>query len=126
LTEQELARSPLYESLRRRAVSPLKRPPLSLNKGHTRFLLLTGMLDGYVPSDPPHVVRGYTGKAEKLHRTESYETPSGDTVHKQVFSKSPMPIVRAVWPDGTIRTFSDQVGSDEAQLGDQQPDWEDE
>jgi hypothetical protein len=124
--ESELARSPLYESLRRRVLSPLKRPPLSLNKGHTSLLLLTGMLDGYVPSDPPHVVRGYTGKAEKLHRTEQYETPSGDTVHKQVFSESPMPIVRAVWPDGTIRTFSDQVGSDEAQFGDQNIESEDE
>ena len=57
---------------------------------------------------------------------ERYETPSGDTVHKQVFSESPMPIVRAVWPDGTIRTFSDQVGSDEAQFDDQNPDLEDE
>jgi hypothetical protein len=84
------------------------------------------MLDGYVPSDPPHVVRGYTGKAEKLHRTECYETPSGDTVHKQVFSESPMPIVRAVWPDGTIRTFSDQVGGDEVQFDDTNPDLEDE
>jgi Uncharacterised methyltransferase family (DUF6094) len=124
--EFELAHSPLYDSLRRRTLSPLKRPPLSLNKGHTSLLLLTGMLDGYVPSDPPHVVRGYTGKAEKLHRTERYETPSGDTVHKQVFSESPMPIVRAVWPDGTIRTFSDQVGNDEAQFDDQQPELEDE
>ena len=124
--EYELARSSLYESLRRRILSPLRRPPLSLNKGHTSLLLLTGMLDGYVPCDPPHVVRGYTGKAEKLHRTERYETPSGDAVQKQVFSESPMPIVRAVWPDGTIRTFSDQVGNDEVQLDDQQPEPEDE
>jgi hypothetical protein len=124
--ERELARSPLYEALRQRVLSPLKRPPLSLNKGHTSLLLLTGMLDGFVPSDPPHVVRGYTGKTEKLHRTERYETPGGDTVHKQVFSESPMPIVRAVWPDGTIRTFSDQVGNDELQLEDQDPELEDE
>src|SRR5262249_7280646 len=123
--ERELARSPLYEALRQRVLSPIKRPPLSLNKGHTSLLLLTGMLDGYVPSDPPHVVRGYTGKAEKLHRTERYETPSGDTVQKQVFSESPMPIVRAVWPDGTIRTFSDQLGTDEVQLDDQEPELED-
>jgi hypothetical protein len=123
--ERELARSPLYEALRQRVLSPIKRPPLSLNKGHTSLLLLTGMLDGYVPSDPPHVVRGYTGKAEKLHRTERYETPGGDSVQKQVFSESPMPIVRAVWPDGTIRTFSDQVGNDEVQLDDQEPEPED-
>ena len=123
--ERELARSPLYEALRQRVLSPIKRPPLSLNKGHTSLLLLTGMLDGYVPSDPPHVVRGYTGKAEKLHRTERYETPGGDSVQKQLFSESPMPIVRAVWPDGTIRTFSDQVGDDEVQLEDQEPEPED-
>ena len=36
------------------------------------------MLDGFVPSSPPHVVRGLTSKVEKLHRTESYETPGGD------------------------------------------------
>jgi Uncharacterised methyltransferase family (DUF6094) len=105
--ERELARSPLYEALRQRTLSPLKRPPLSLNKGHTSLLLMTGMLDGYVPSSPPHVVRGLTCKVEKLHRTESYETPTGDAVTKQVFSESPIPIVRAVWPDGIIRTCSD-------------------
>ena len=89
--ERELARSPLYDALRQRTLSPLKRPPLSLNKGHTSLLLMTGMLDGYVPSSPPHVVRGLTSKVEKLHRTECYETPSGDAVTKQVFSESPDP-----------------------------------
>ena len=48
--ERELARSPLHDALRQRTLSPLKRPPLSLNKGHTSLLLMTGMLDGYVPS----------------------------------------------------------------------------
>ena len=33
-----------------------------------------------------------------------------------------MPIDRAVWPDGTIRTFSDQVGNDKVQLEDQEPE----
>jgi hypothetical protein len=31
----------------------LERPPLSLNKGHTSLLLLSGLLDGYVPSTRP-------------------------------------------------------------------------
>ena len=44
--ERELARSPLHDALRQRTLSPLKRPPLSLNKGHTSLLLMTGMLDG--------------------------------------------------------------------------------
>jgi hypothetical protein len=124
--ERELARSPLYDALRQRTLSPLKRPPLSLNKGHTSLLLLTGMLDGFVPSSPPHVVRGLTSKVEKLHRTESYETPAGDAVTKQVFSESPIPIVRAVWPDGVIRTFSDQVGNEDVQIEDQEPELEEE
>ena len=124
--ERELARSPLYDALRQRTLSPLKRPPLSLNKGHTSLLLMTGMLDGYVPSSPPHVVRGLTCKVEKLHRTESYETPAGDAVTKQVFSESPIPIVRAVWPDGIIRTFSDQVGNEDVQIEDQEPELEEE
>jgi hypothetical protein len=66
--ERELARSPLYDALRQRSLSPLKRPPLSLNKGHTSLLLMTGMLDGYVPSTPPHVVRGLTLRQEARER----------------------------------------------------------
>jgi Uncharacterised methyltransferase family (DUF6094) len=124
--EHELARSPLYDALRQRTLSPLKRPPLSLNKGHTSLLLMTGMLDGYVPSSPPHVVRGLTSKVEKLRRTESYETPSGDAVTKQVFSESPIPIVRAVLPDGIIRIFSDQVGNEDVEIEGQEPELEDE
>jgi hypothetical protein len=124
--ERELAHSPLYDALRQRVLSPLKRPPLSLNKGHTSLLLMTGMLDGYVPSSPPHVVRGFTSKIEKLVRTESHETEAGDSVTKQVFSELPTPIVRAVWPDGTIRTFSDQVANDDVEIDDQEPELEDE
>jgi len=124
--ERDLARSPLHDALRQRTLSPLKRPPMSLNKGHTSLLLLTGMLDGYVPSSPAHVVRGLTSKVEKLHRTERHETPSGDSVTKQVFSESPIPIVRAVWPDGIIRTFSDQVGDGDVQIEDEKAELEEE
>ena len=84
------------------------------------------MLDGYVPSSPPHVVRGLTSTVEKLHRTESYETPAGDAVTKQVFSESPIPIVRAVRPDGIIRTFSDQVGNEDVEIEDQDAEMEEE
>jgi hypothetical protein len=124
--ERELAHSPLYESLRQRTLAPLKRPPLSLNKVHTSLLLLTGMLDGFVPSSPPHVVRGFTSKVEKLHRTENYQTESGDSVSKQVFAESPNPIVRAVWPDGVIRTFSEQVEDDDVQIEGEDIELEDE
>jgi hypothetical protein len=124
--ERELARSPLYKTLHQRAQRPIKRPPLSLNKGHTSLLLLTGILDGYVPSSPPHVVRGFSSKVEKLRRTESHETPNGDSVSKQVFSESPVAIVRAVWPDGTIRTFSDQVGNEDVEIEDDDPELDEE
>jgi hypothetical protein len=90
------------------------------------LLLLTGILDGYVPSSPPHVVRGFSSKVEKLRRTECHETPSGDSVSKRVFSESPIAIVRAVWPDGTIRTFSDQVGNEEVEIEDDDPELEEE
>jgi hypothetical protein len=87
---------------------------------------MTGMLDGYVPSDPPHVKRGFTTKMEKLRRTENYETPNGDTVSKQVFAESPIPVVRAMWPDGIIRTFSEQVADENVQVEDQEPEEQDE
>ena len=35
-------------------------------------------------------------------------------------------IVRSVWPDGIIRTFSDQVGNDHVQIEDLAPELEDE
>ena len=38
----------------------------------------------------------------------------------------PIPIVRAVWPDGIIRTFSDQVGDEDVEIEDQEPELEEE
>ena len=105
--EVELARSPLYDRLRAKRYAPLRRPPLPLNKGHTSMLLLTGLLDGYVPSDPPHVVRAHCGKDERLVRAESHVTPNGTQVDKRVYSEQPRPVVRAVWADGVIRTFAE-------------------
>src|SRR5262249_43400620 len=105
--EFELARSPLYDRLRAKRYAPLRRPPLPLNKGHTSMLLLTGLLDGYVPSDPPHVVRAHCGKDERLARTESHTTSSGTQIDKRIYSEQPRPVVRAVWADGMIRTFAE-------------------
>ena len=111
--EVELAKSPLYDRLRTRRYAPLRRPPLPLNTGHTSMLLLTGLLDGYVPSEPPHVVRAYCGKQERLARTESHTTAAGTQVDKRIYSEQPTPIVRAVWADGQIRTFSDKLPSED-------------
>jgi hypothetical protein len=63
---------------------------------------------------------------EKLHRTERQANASGDLVTKQVFSESPIAVVRAVWPDGIIRTFSDQVGDEDVQIEDDELVVEDE
>jgi hypothetical protein len=87
---------------------------------------MTGILDGYVPSDPPNVVRGFTSKVEKLVRTESHETETGDAISKQTFSESPVPVVRAMWPDGIIRTFTEQVVTEEVEFENQEPETEEE
>jgi hypothetical protein len=63
---------------------------------------------------------------EALHSTENYDTPAGDAVLKQVFSESPIPIVRAAWPDGTIRTFSDRGGNGTVQIENQELEEEEE
>lgn len=119
LTQEEVIHavehSPLYARLRGRELRPIGRPPLSLNKGHTSLVLLTGLLDGYVPSEPPHVVRGYCAKVERLARRESHDTPGGTHVEKEVYAEVPNPIVRAVWADGTIRTFSEKPQAQEEQ-----------
>lgn len=103
--EKLLDRSPCYRYLERKRRRDFARPPLGLNKGHTSLVLLTGLLDGYVPSDPPHVVRGDCGKEERQIRHEQYENEAGAKVEKTVYSEVPVPIVRAVWPDGIIRTL---------------------
>jgi hypothetical protein len=43
-----------------------------------------------------------------------------------VFSDLHIPVVRAVWRDGIIRTFTDQGGDDSVQIDDQEPELEDE
>ena len=103
--EAELEHSPLYAVLDAVTERAFKRPPLSLNKGHTSLLALTGLLDGYVPSNPPHVVRGYCGKLGAVSRRESYTTDSGKSVEKTVYAELPNPIVRIAWPDGRLETL---------------------
>jgi Uncharacterised methyltransferase family (DUF6094) len=119
LTEDELndglSQSPLYQAFETKEARRLRRPPLSLNKGHTSLLLLSGLLDGYVPSDPPHVVRGYCGKQSRLQRVEHYETETSH-VEKRVSADVPLPVVRAVWPDGKITTFGEPETTEEVEV----------
>jgi hypothetical protein len=51
---------------------------------------------------------------------------AGDAVSKQIFSESPVPVVRAVWPDGIIRTFTEQVVTDEHEFENQEAETEEE
>lgn len=109
---QELNRSPLYAALKTREEVVIGRPPLPLNSGHTSLLLLSGeILDGYVASDPPHVVRAACGKVERHVRNEHSETAAGTTVDKEIYVQVPNPVVRAVWSDGKIHTFAQKAAS---------------
>ncbi len=104
--EAALSGSPLYGLLEAHEEARFPRPPLALGVGHTSMVLLSGLLDGYVDSDPPHVVRGHCPKQKTIQRDETYDTPAGAHVHKKVWAEVPDPKVRAVWPDGVIRTFT--------------------
>jgi Uncharacterised methyltransferase family (DUF6094) len=119
LTEEELndglSQSPLYKAFETKAARPLRRPPLSLNAGHTSLLLLTGLLDGYVPSDPPHVVRGYCGKESRLKKVEEHETETSH-VEKRTYADVPLPVVRTVWPDGTIVTYGEPEATEDVEI----------
>ncbi len=112
LTEEEIARAMAASPLRRRLVehhsAKLTSPPLSLGKGHIALLLASGHLDGVVRPDdePPHVVRGTARKMQYLDRTEESESADGMRVRTtQVFAEKIVLSVRAVGPDGIVRTF---------------------
>jgi hypothetical protein len=49
-----------------------------------------------------------------------------DAVSKQTFSESPVPVVRAMWPDGIISTFSEHVVTEEVEFENQEPETEEE
>ena len=116
--EASMAKSQLWKRFTSNRVRTVGRPPMSLNRGHVSLQLLSGLLDGYVPSDPPHVVRGYCGKVWSSPKVEEHTTEDGTHVEKKIFSELPNPIVRAVWPDGNIKTLSDKkpVAADQEQF----------
>jgi predicted RNA methylase len=113
-TEPELIeaveRSPLARRLEPPAPPPPKTPPLPLHKGHVALLLASGMLDGLIePEDGNvHVVRGTARKVGYLSEKSRTEDPdSGAVTEKEVWSQKIVLTVRAVGPDGDIRTFED-------------------
>ncbi len=116
LTEEQLdellKESPLYDVLQTNVKRQIGRPPMPLNEGHTSLLILTGLLDGYVASDPPHVVRGYCRKTKKQTRVEEYTTDAGTWVQKRTISEIPTPLVRTLWPDGKLVTYAEASTAD--------------
>jgi hypothetical protein len=75
--------------------------------GHIALLLAAGNLDGVVrPEDePPHVVRGTADKVEYVASEEENENEDGSVTKKTVLAEKIVLTVRAVGPDGEIKTF---------------------
>jgi hypothetical protein len=111
--EELLAESPLYAVLETRAVVNKRRPPLPLSKGHTSLLLIAGELDGYLASDPPQVVRGYCGKKKQLKSVTVTESESGAITETKKIVDVPMPVLRAIWPDGRLVEYRNAPPADE-------------
>jgi hypothetical protein len=114
LTEQEMelavSTSPLRMLFEPHEPPPPAQPPLPLHKGHVALMITSGMLDGIVeaPDEPPHVVRGGCKKIEKLAKDEAFENEqTGVVTTKQTFTQLIVPILRAVGPDGIIRTMEE-------------------
>jgi hypothetical protein len=118
--DELLAESPLYGVLKTTVKRRRRRPPMPLNEGHTSLLILTGLLDGYVPSNPPHVVRGFCGKQKKQTRVEEYETEKSHVI-KRTLSDIPVPVVRAAWPDGRIVTYGEAPPVEDGELDEDKP-----
>jgi predicted RNA methylase len=119
-TDEELvevvADSPLKVHFR--DVPPLKpaRPPLPLDRGHLGLILASGMLDGLVPGDPPHVVRGSSTKVEYHNKEQSRSEENPDTgavSTTDVYSQRMVTIIRCVTPDGNIYSFSNEPKDDQ-------------
>jgi hypothetical protein len=101
------ARSPLRRYLEPPTAPSLPQPPLALGVGHIALLLAAGNLDGVVRPDgePPHVVRGTAEKAEYVSSVQEIENEDGSMTTKTTIAERIVLTVRAVGPDGEIRTF---------------------
>lgn len=114
LTEAEYVRllntSELMQRLEPRPNTELRSAPLPPGEGHLALLLASGQLNGLVcpPGESPHVVRG-TVRKEEFVKAKTKEHSTDKAVTKTVFSERIVLTVRAVWPDGQIRTFTDKL-----------------
>jgi len=101
LTKSPLAR--VFDAPREKAIG---RPPLPLGKGHLALLLASGQLNGVVPSEPPHVVRGSSRKEEYISETKCEENEKTGAVTTTVVKREKVVlVVRTVDCSGEILTL---------------------
>jgi hypothetical protein len=115
LTDLEVSRALAASPLRRRLLAPpappLPSPPLALGTGHIALLLASGHLDGAVSPEweAPHVVRGQARKVEYVASVEEKTDAKGKlTQTTTVLRERIKLVVRAVGPNGEIRTFEEK------------------
>jgi hypothetical protein len=104
--ERLLAKSPLSRVFNPPREKPIGRPPLPLGKGHLALLLASGQLNGVVPSDPPHVVRGSSQKEPYVSESKSDENEdTGAVTTTTIMRERVILIVRTVDCSGEIQTL---------------------
>lgn len=99
--------SPLWKLTRTPEIPQPARPPLPLARGHVALLLASGQLNGvvYPAGEPSHVVRGTAHKVGCTPEVSTEETPSGGIKTITILKERIQLVVRAVGPDGSIKTF---------------------
>jgi hypothetical protein len=104
--ERLLAKSPLARVFDPPKEKAIGRPPLPLGKGHLALLLASGQLNGVVPSEPPHVVRGSSRKEEYVSETKCDENEKTGAVTTTVIKREKVVlVVRTVDRSGEIQTL---------------------
>jgi hypothetical protein len=104
--ERLLAKSPLARVFDLPKEKAIGRPPLPLGKGHLALLLAAGQLNGVVPSEPPHVVRGSSRKEEYIAETKCEENEKTGAVTTVVVKREKVVlVVRTVDQSGEILTL---------------------
>jgi hypothetical protein len=104
--ERLLAKSPLARVFDPPREQTMGRPPLPLGKGHLALLLASGQLNGIVPSDPPHVVRGSSRKEEYVAESKCEENEKTGAVTTIVVKREKVVlVVRTVDQNGDIQTL---------------------
>jgi hypothetical protein len=104
--ERLLAKSPLSRVFRVPKEQGAGRPPLPLGKGHLALLLASGQLNGLVPSEPPHVVRGSSRKEEYVSENKAEENEKTGAVTQTIVKRERVVlVVRTIDASGDIQTL---------------------